>query len=145
MVFSTFKNLLPCLLLFLSSCESQNNKATFQLMTLLQNNKVADTSLLQKVIVLSSNDCFNCNISLSLALESNFNKKTSEIIVTADESKIDISRFKNRANVIFIKEEDYNSFSILKKSQILFLKNNLIDSIVVLNPENLEKTLRDLQ
>ena len=141
-----FKNtnslLIFILILLLSACNKDNNNS--KLGDLLIQNKVTNINKVKKVFILSSNDCLNCNVSLSNSLESFIDDKFSVIIITADETRMDLSKFKNHSNIIFVNENDHKDFQLLKKSQIIYLKNGNIEKIVTINAKDLKNQLESL-
>ena len=141
-----FKNtsflLIFLLILLLSACSKVTNNS--KLGDLLVQNKITNINNVKKVFILSSNDCLNCNVSLSNSLESFIDDKFSVIIITADETRMDISKFKNHSNIIFVNENDQKDFQLLKKSQIIYLKNGNIEKIVTINAKDLKNQLESL-
>ena len=141
-----FKNtsflLIFVLILLLSACNKVSNNSKLE--DLLIQNKITNINNVNKIFILSSNDCLNCNVSLSNSLESFIDDKFSVIIITADETRMDLSKFKSHFNIIFVNENDYKDFQLLKKSQIIYLKNGNIERIITINAKDLKSQLESL-
>ena len=141
-----FKNmrflLIFVLILLLSACNKVSNNSKLE--DLLIQNKITNINNVNKIFILSSNDCLNCNVSLSNSLESFIDDKFSVIIITADETRMDLSKFKSRSNIIFVNENDHKDFQLLKKSQIIYLKNGNIERIITINAKDLKNQLESL-
>ena len=141
-----FKNtrflLIFVLILLLSACNKDTNNSKLE--DLLIQNKITNINNVKKIFILSSNDCLNCNVSLSNSLESFIDDKFSVIIITADETRMDLSKFKSHFNIIFVNENDYKDFQLLKKSQIIYLKNGNIERIITINAKDLKSQLESL-
>ena len=141
-----FKNtrflLIFVLILLLSACNKVSNNSKLE--DLLIQNKITNINNVNKIFILSSNDCLNCNVSLSNSLESFIDDKFSVIIITADETRMDLSKFKSHFNIIFVNENDYKDFQLLKKSQIIYLKNGNIERIITINAKDLKNQLESL-
>ena len=141
-----FKNtsflLIFVLILLLSACNKVTNYS--KLGDLLEQNRITNINKVKKVFILSSNDCLNCNVSLSNSLGSYIDDEFSVIIITADETRMDLSKFKNHSNVIFVNESEHKNFELLKKSQIIYLKNGNIEKIVTINAKDLKNQLESL-
>ena len=130
------------LILLLSACSKVTNNSKLE--NLLIQNKITNINNVKTIFILSSNDCLNCNVSLSNSLESFIDDKFSVIIITADETRMDLSKFKNHSNIIFVNENDHKDFQLLKKSQIIYLKNGNIEKIVTINAKDLKNQLESL-
>ena len=141
-----FKNtrflLIFVLILLLSACNKVSNNSKLE--DLLIQNKITNINNVKKIFILSSNDCLNCNVSLSNSLESFIDDKFSVIIITADETRMDLSKFKSHFNIIFVNENDHKDFQLLKKSQIIYLKNGNIERIITINAKDLKNQLESL-
>ena len=141
-----FKNtrflLIFVFILLLSACNKVTNYS--KLGDLLEQNKITNINDVKKIFILSSNDCLNCNVSLSNSLESFIDDKFSVIIITADETRMDLSKYKNHSNIIFVNENDQKDFQLLKKSQIIYMKNGNIERVVTINAKDLKNQLESL-
>ena len=130
------------LILLLSACSKVTNNSKLE--NLLIQNKITNINNVKTIFILSSNDCLNCNVSLSNSLESFIDDKFSVIIITADETRMDISKFKSHSNIIFFNENNQKDFQLLKKSQIIYMKNGDIEKIITINAKDLKNQLESL-
>ena len=57
---------------------------------------------------------------------------------------MDLSKFKSHSNIIFVNENDQKDFQLLKKSQIIYMKNGNIERVVTINAKDLKNQLESL-
>jgi hypothetical protein len=126
-------------LFFIFGCNNfkSDKKEIFDLI----NSKTPINKNIEKIFILTENDCSSCNKMYSNYLSKNLNNKNALFIINASGNLVDISSFENSKldNVVI---EDFKD-TIFKSSRLIFLSNRNIDTIINVNYKNVEEIIKN--
>jgi hypothetical protein len=147
MKFIGIKINLILLLIILVSCHVEKSKIDLlekALSTQLKSKSLKD---FEWIAYVSEQGCHGCNESFKNLLEHEINSTKGIIILTSSGSILDFSKFMDDSvtNVMFISEIELRKVGILKKSGIVFLSNNQVDTIIEIQSDNLENQLSEIK
>ena len=99
---------------------------------------------IKTIFVLTDVGCMPCNKHFSNLITENLNNSSSIFLILASSTNIDLTEFKkSRNNVFFDKQENLN-IKNLKKSKVLFLKNNNIDTSIIIDARQIDLQFREI-
>ncbi len=146
---SPFLRLFVSLTVFiLASCASQNEKANRHFWRSVSALNLLVDDKTKGFVVIDDDGCVTCNKSLAKAVTQMLDDTDIKFIITADRTRIDLSQFldkKNNPNIVFDRKKSIFIEGIPTKSSIIFINNNKIDTIIVINAEDLKNQLTLMQ
>ena len=129
--------LLAGLLLFSISCGSMHHPEQLAIDRLYSNMHFCSDSI-KSVIVLTEDGCSGCNIRFASTAQQYLNRGDNLIVVMAVGTLIDLNPFLKCSNVIF---DHNNTFGFPSSSAIYLVSHQQIDSIIYIDPFNLDSTI----
>lgn len=94
------------------------------------------------VFVLTEYGCIPCNRKFSSYIKENINNDSVLFLITASGSMVDITPYENNEkNIFYDQNMNIKKYPIFKTSKAIYLKNNTIDTILLLNSEQLESQM----
>jgi hypothetical protein len=136
------------LILLLAGCNQTSNSfhkpTTFD--TLSDYFKTRQEFALDKkvktVFILTEYGCIPCNRKFSSYIKENVNNDSVLFLITASGSMVDITPYEsNERNIFYDQNMDIEKYPIFKMSKAIYLKNNIVDTIISLSADQLESQM----
>jgi len=139
--------LLFFIVLFLIACQTQDknfNKLSHFVERITGNNKIDNYKY---VFVITDIGCSGCNSIFARMALNHIKDDSALFLISAGGNVFDISCFvnKKRDNVYIISNEDFIKLPLLKKSGVIFVKENNIDTIYEVKYKNLKNDLKKIE
>jgi hypothetical protein len=95
------------------------------------------------IALIDERGCSGCNITFSTVISKFINKNEGLILVSSTGRVVDIGPYlaDSARNVFDANIQDFVKLNILKKSGIIFLENNKIDTVIVIESKELKKQI----
>jgi hypothetical protein len=139
------KNLFFALLLVIIACNNSEIKenSTFSKLQQFFNFHHINSfnSTTRCVFVISEQGCMGCNKGLSKLAETYINNKSCVFIIEASGAIVDVSIFENAntSTVFMDTKNQFQKLGMIEKSGVIFLKNNIVDTIINLDVNIIDK------
>lgn len=121
-------------LIIICSCQEKQSDI-FEYLEKRHQSPIADATTC--LLILSDKGCANCNVVFKDFVHQNINNNKVQVILTAKGKLFDISYFKNSKTLI-----DQNisatTYAELDRSQAIFIKENKIDTVVIIEANSIE-------
>ncbi len=127
--------------LLINACS--NNIENDKFINYLNKHKIKTTN---KYVVISEKHCFSCNKHFYELTKQLLQDTNVIFIITAEGGLLDTRIYENHKNVFWDTNKDIEKMNIIETSGIIKLNNNknAIDTIIAINPTNIETTFNEL-
>lgn len=127
---------------FYSCNKPQNNESEALAAHIKSQGFDIQNSGINKIVVITGNGCPTCNNTLARVALSELADSTTLFYITSKGQSVNINPFMElKKNVIFDWNSGNNSLPELSATGVIYLKDNLIDTIITINAEELGKQI----
>ncbi|MBW3517827.1 hypothetical protein [Flavobacterium sp. NKUCC04_CG] len=144
--FLSYKGVMICLLSFFWGCSGSGNSEFEQLADSLKREYgIQLDSQIQRILVLTEEDCPSCNSYFAKAVIKYVDDPHSIIIANASGSRVDITALiqaEKAVNNVYVARTYNKQNSFVNKTKVIYLEHNKIDTVVTINARELERQFK---
>lgn len=130
--------ILPLLLFWLLSCKTESQYDVLVNYLLNEHSYTLNENIQAIAVVSENGGCMNCNRSFSSFISTEINNPSVVFLVCSTGQRIDISPYINSqgaATVLLDQHDKFSETKILDGSGVIFIHQNIIDTIVKIDIE----------